>query len=242
MKKIGFENVEIELNIQNLRDYFSGIGTNSGYTLTKRQKFNRWVKEFDIILEQIGKIDADVLLKLKVDLGYSFAHRNLILTALFQPSAKKIFSEIKKEFNLLSDFIVTFENLDSLEKCSDRAKSLAWIGDAAIKFAISSRIWRIDISTEDLNDTRKKYESNENFSLLCDKWQLFESRINRDPEDKKSKSAIKSKGTLVEAVYGVIFIERGIEGVQDALHLIDKSLEKIPKNLRYDEIILEEFS
>ena len=72
------------------------------------------MKEFDIILEQIGKIDADVLPKLKVDLGYSFAHRNLVLTALFQPSAKKIFSEIKKEFNSLSDFIVTFENLDSL--------------------------------------------------------------------------------------------------------------------------------
>jgi len=225
MTKIEFENVEIESNIRNLRIYFSVIGTNSGFTLTKRQKFNRWVKEFDIILEQIGKIDADVLPKLKDDLGYSLAYRNLVLTAFFQPSAKKIFSEIKKEVNLLSDFIVTFENLDSLEKCSDRAKSLAWIGDAAIKFAISSKIWKIDISTEDLNDTRKKYESNENFSWLCDKWQLFQSRINFDPEDQKPKSENKIKGTLVEAIFGVIFLEKEIEGVQEALHLIDKSLK-----------------
>jgi dsRNA-specific ribonuclease len=220
-----FENVDIEVTIRNFQDYFSRIGTDSGYTLTKRQKFNNWVKEFDHILEQIGKFDTVVLPKLTDDLGYAFADRNLTLTALFQPSAKKIFSEIKKEFNSLSDFIVTYEDLDSLEKCSDRANSLAWIGDAAIKFAISSKIWKIDISTEDLNDTRKKYESNENFSGLCDNWQLFKSRINFDPEDQKPKSAKKIKGTLVEAIFGVIFIERGIEGVQDALHLIDKSLE-----------------
>ena len=225
MKKIEFENVEIEVTIRNLRDYFSRIGNDSGYKPTKRQKFTKWVKEFDHILEQIEKIDNVVLPKLIDDLGYAFTDRNLILTALFQPSTKKIFSEIKNESNSLSDFIGTYDDLDSLEKCSDRANSLAWIGDAAIKFAISSKIWKIDISTEDLNDTRKKYESNENFSGLCDNWQLFQSRIHFDPEDQKPKSANKIKGTLVEAIFGVIFLEREIEGVQEALHIIDKSLE-----------------
>lgn len=225
-KKLTIEkNVEIKVNIQNLRDYFSRFKTDSGYKPTKRQKFNKWVKEFDQILEQIGKIETIVSPKLKVDLGYPFTDGNLVLNALFQPSAKKIFSEIKKEFNSLSSFIVSYDDLELLESCSDRANTLAWIGDASIKYAISSKIWKLDISTEDLNDTRKMYENNENFSLLCDRWQLFQSRINLDPEDEKPTSAYKIKGTLVEAIFGVIYIEKGLKGVEEALYLIDKSLK-----------------
>jgi len=51
------------------------------------------VKQLDIILGQIKKIDAIVLPKIKSDVGYSFTNRDLVLTALVQPSVKKIFSE-----------------------------------------------------------------------------------------------------------------------------------------------------
>jgi len=126
------------------------------------------VKQLDIILGQIKKIDAIVLPKIKSDLGYSFTNRDLVLTSLVQPSVKKIFSEIKVEFNSTSDFIIPKQALDLLESSPDRANSLAWIGDVVAKFAISSEIWKLDTLTEELNDTRKKYESNENFSQLCE--------------------------------------------------------------------------
>jgi dsRNA-specific ribonuclease len=225
MEKTQFENVEIELNIQNLRDYFSNIRNDLGNKQSKRKKFDNWVRDLDTLLEQIEKIDSIVLPQLKDDLGYSFTDRNLVLIALIQPSVKKIFSEIKKEFNSTSDIIAPCQNLDFLEACPDRASSLAWIGDAAIKYAISSKIWKLKTSTEQLNDTRKMCESNENLSGLCEKWHLFDSRINLDPEDQKLKSANKIKGTLVEAIFGVIHLEKRIEGVQDALHLIHKSLK-----------------
>ena len=218
-------NIEIELHSQNLRDYFSRLRNDSNYKQTKRRKFDRWVKELDIVLKQIGIINTVVLPKIEIDLGDSFSDRNLFLTALIQPSVKKIFSEIKKEFSSTSDFIVPHQALDLLVSCPDRANSLAWIGDTAIKYSISSKIWDLESSTEDLNDTRKMCESNKNFSELCNKWNLFESRINLDPEDQKLKSVNKIKGTLVEAIFGVVYVEKRIDGVQKALHLIHKSLE-----------------
>jgi len=111
------------------------------------------VKQLDIILGQIKKIDAIVLPKIKSDVGYSFTNRDLVLTALVQPSVKKIFSEIKEEFNSTSDFIIPKQALDLFESSPDRANSLAWIGDVVVKFAISSEIWKLDTLTEELNDT-----------------------------------------------------------------------------------------
>jgi len=66
------------------------------------------VKQLDIILGQIKKIDAIVLPKIKSDVGYSFTNRDLVLTALVQPSVKKIFSEIKK--SSIRHQILSFRN------------------------------------------------------------------------------------------------------------------------------------
>ena len=132
-------------------------------------------------------------------------------------------AKIKEHFGAEPKNDISYHVLDKLLAVPDEAKSLAWIGDTAIKYAILRDIWNQKLTTEDLHNKRKKLETNENLSSLCDKWKLFDGRIHLDHDVPKMKKLQKIKGTLTEAIYGVIFIERDIGGVQDALSLINPS-------------------
>ena len=221
MKRVALRPGEIEADIRVLREFFSIVSKDPRYKPTNRKKFNKWVRNFDTIFKQISAFDKIVLPKITSDLGYSITNRDLVLTAIIQPSVKNIFSDIKKQFGTEPEFVISQKNLNLLEGCSDVARSLAWIGDASIHYAISNNIWKPEITPEKLDNKRKSLESDENLSILCNKWELFKYRIHFDPEVPKLESLIKIKGTLVEAIYGIIYIENGIEGVQNAVHLID---------------------
>jgi len=82
------------------------------------------------------------------------------------------------------------------------------------------KIWRTGITTEELHNKRQALENNENLSKLSEKWKLFDYRIHFDPENPKDKTKQTIEGTLTEAIFGVIFIEREMKGVQDAIDLI----------------------
>ena len=223
MTHIEFETVDLELRIRELVEDLSIRRKNIRLRQKHQKKIDAWISQLEIILVQISNINSIVIPAIQQDIGnsFSFSNRNLVLTALVQPSVKKIFTEIKTQFKDDPEFIVKPKNLDLLERCSDMAKSFAWIGDTAIKFAILMKIWKPGITPEELHKRRQSLETNENLSILCDKWKLFNYRINFDPPDPKHATINEIKGTLVEAIYGVLFIERGISCVQEALHLID---------------------
>jgi len=222
MTPIKFESLDIELRIRELTEDLSFRKKNVQMKQTHQKKFDTWINQLEKILVQISNIHTIIIPAIQQDLGnsFSFSDRNLVLTALVQPSVKKIFTEIKIHFRDDPEFVVKPKDLDLLESCSDTAKSLAWVGDTAIKYALLMKIWKPGITSEELHNKRQSLETNENLSLLCDKWKLFDYRINIDPEVPKKMTMIKTKGTLVEAIYGVIFIEQEIKGVQDLIDLI----------------------
>jgi dsRNA-specific ribonuclease len=220
MTQIEFEQIEIELEIKELIEDLSIRKKNVQLKQTHQKKFEKWIEQLNTILNQIKKIDEVALPAIKKDLGNSFSNRNLILTVLIQPSVKKLFTDIKTHFKNDPEFVVSPKDLSLLESCSDTAKSLAWIGDTTIKYALLLKIWRPGITPEELHNKRQALENNENLSKLCNGWKLFDCRIHFDPLVPKHATIDKIKGTLVEAIYGVIFIERGIEGVQEAIDLI----------------------
>ncbi|UYP48597.1 hypothetical protein NEF87_004882 [Candidatus Lokiarchaeum ossiferum] len=69
----------------------------------------------------------------------------------------------------------------------------------------------------DLTQKREKIVKNDHLAVICDRWQLFEHRIKRVHEGttapNNSKKIIHEKGTLVEAIFGVIYLEMGFEEV-----------------------------
>ena len=221
MTSLEFDQIEIELKIKDLIEDLSLRRKNVQLKQTHRKKFENWIEQLNTIHNQIKKIDEVILPAIQKDLGNSFSNRNLILTAFIQPSVKKLFTEIKTHFKNDPGFVVSPEDLSLLESCSDTAKSLAWIGDTTIKYALLLNIWRPGITPEELHNKRQALENNENLSKLCNGWKLFDCRIHFDPPVPKQATIDKIKGTLVEATYGVIFIERGIKGIQEATGLID---------------------
>jgi dsRNA-specific ribonuclease len=218
MNRIKINTINIESNIRNIRDEIIIREKTPALKPKHRKKFDTWIEQLDSILDQITKINEIILPLIKKDLNYSFKKKNLIVTAMFQPSLKNSFDQIKVHFKNDPSFDKFNEILDKLGTSPDTAKSLAWVGDTIIKYAILESIWRQGITPEELHNKRQSLENNENLSILCKRWKLFENRIHLGPDVPKSKDI---QGTLVESIYGIIFIEKGIEGVQKAVRLIE---------------------
>lgn len=96
------------------------------------------------------------------------------------------------------------------------ARVLALIGDAAISLALVQILWQPNISNVgELTIKRAEFASNENLARICDKWDLYDHRIHFDPNkyDTKDVKINHVKGTIVEALFGVIYIENGLDQV-----------------------------
>lgn len=223
--EITFEPMDIESGIRKIRATIFLRKNSSETKQQDRKKFDIWIQYLDIILDQISKsddIDFPPVLK-----EISRLNKNLIVIAMLQPSLKNIFNEIKVHFRREPGFERFHEELTRLGNGPKTARSLAWIGDTVIKSAILTKIVRLGISPEELHNKRQSLETNKNLSNLSDRWKLFEHRIHLDPEVPKPKSIEKIKGTLVESMFGIIFIEKGSPGVQEAISMIDTSENKM---------------
>ncbi|KAF5037234.1 hypothetical protein DSECCO2_566780 [anaerobic digester metagenome] len=102
------------------------------------------------------------------------------------------------------------------------AGALAWIGDAALKIGLLPAIWDPDIAKAGvLTGNRKAYDRNSNLARLCDRWGLYEHRIHFDPDTPRSTRKVDHvKGTLVESVFGILFLREGLKGVASATELL----------------------
>ena len=221
MTQIEFHAVEIESDIKIILQEISTYRSKTELNKKNEDKFDRWVVQLNSILDQISTSEQNIIPLISKDLGFPFKNKNLFFTAMLQPSLKNTFDEIKIHFRKEPESIISKKKLDELSACSDTGKSLAWIGDTVIKYALLLKIWQPGITPEELHNRRQSLETNVNLSILCDRWKLFEYRIHLDPPYPKQATIDKTKGTLVEAIYGVLYIEKEIDGVQEALPLID---------------------
>jgi len=104
---------------------------------------------------------------------------------------------------------------------------LALIGDAALDLAIIKFLWdSFDSSITtvgEITETRKEFVSNENLAKVCDRLNLYEYRLDRlnIPISTTKKETINhEKATLVEALFGVIYLEYDFEGILKMIPII----------------------
>jgi|GEM_PF-5183463 len=232
MAKIEFPTIEIEKTIRLLADYFSTLKDDPAITKKKkREKFSKWNCELIRILERISRFQKHVLPLIKEDLGYSFTDRNLVLTAMMQPSVKNTFSDIKTDFENDTQLPISPQELNLLIAAPDTAESMAWVGDFAIRYAVSLHVWETGLTPEQLHNKREFLVTDKNLSKLCDHWELYDYRFYQDSAGPQEKTRETIQGTLTEAIFGVIFVERDIDGIQNALHLIDPAMNGSVSNL-----------
>jgi dsRNA-specific ribonuclease len=195
-----------------LKDVETTIPSNSIRMLRKTKK---WSRQLSQVIDSLDKIRTRLRPRIEKALGVSIEEPELLQVAMFQPSTKNLFSEM--EVQLINDRRCSLESEDYavLLSLSEIAQSLALVGDAAISMAVLHHIWTpraVDVGT--LTQRRADVVNNEHLAMVCDSWDLYEQRIHFDPDSPSKTEMDHDKGTLVEAIYGIVYIENGFKMVK----------------------------
>lgn len=159
------------------------------------------------MLSIVGQCQKSKLIELERDINYNFAEPDLVVLSFIQPSIRKMFEEL----NIYSSKLSSNINFEPYLSMDEAAKVLALIGDAAISLALIQILWQPNISNVgELSTKRSEYASNKNLARVCDKWGLYDFRIHFDSDKSENDHA---KGTIMEALFGVVYIEAGLNQV-----------------------------
>lgn len=191
--------------------------------LNERKRVSIWLNKINEINEKIEYIFNIKIKDIEKELKYEFQTPELIVISFFQPSGCKLFQELNDYFNNKQIKSILESEFNTFIYLSDAAKVLALIGDAVLDLAIIQILWDPNISkVGDLTIQRSNFVSNENLSKICDKWNLYEHRIHFDQSYPKiSKKKIFSvKGTMMESIFGVIYIESGLDCIISSINVL----------------------
>ncbi|MDD3070226.1 MAG: ribonuclease III domain-containing protein [Methanoculleus horonobensis] len=185
-------------------------------------KFRRWVREIETVLTKAAVISGTIQPEVEAEIGYSLGDREQFVIAMFRPSTRNLFDEIAEHARGNNWCTLTDAKLRELAGLHEVAGALAWIGDAALKIGLLPAIWDPDVAKAGvLTRNRKAYDRNSNLARLCDRWRLYEHRIHFDADTSRSARKINhTKGTLVESVFGILFLKEGLKGVASAAKLL----------------------
>nr|KXH72851.1 MAG: hypothetical protein AM324_00590 [Candidatus Thorarchaeota archaeon SMTZ1-83] len=216
-KALSWEPIGLQEKLQVLLDAVTKTETETPKENTRTlRKTKRWREQIEEINLSLNRIQDELSVSLQAELEISLKTNELLQVAMFQPSTKNLFSEIEIHYASDKQSPLDDEVFRVLVSLGEMAKALALVGDAAISMAVLHHIWQpkaTDVGT--LTQRRAALVSNEHLGKVCDKWELYEYRIHFDPV-KPSKSEIDhDKGTLTEAIYGIVYIEHGFQKVKD---------------------------
>ncbi|UCE11354.1 MAG: hypothetical protein JSW61_05320 [Candidatus Thorarchaeota archaeon] len=181
-------------------------------------KLMKWSKQLEYIRLAVDKITHDLQPEVQNALGLIIEETELFQIIMFQPSTKNLFLEIKAHYLAESELPLTERQMEFLISTSELSRVIALVGDGAISMAVLHQLWSPESDeVGTMTERRAGVVSNENLARVCDRWNLYEHRIHFDPPTPTKSEIEHIKGTLVEAVYGIIYIERGLDGVKDSI-------------------------
>ncbi|MHA1863549.1 MAG: ribonuclease III domain-containing protein [Candidatus Thorarchaeota archaeon] len=217
--KITWQPVHIEDRIDTLSKTIeitkSQTSANKTRLLGKLERWQEKIQEIDKGIRYTKNILAP---KLEKALGLKIRTKEILLAAIFQPSTKNLFLELETHYrgkkNPFDD-----NGFDALISLSESAKRFALLGDAAISMAVIYHLWQtVDEDVGELTQDKSKLVSNFHMADLCDRWSLYKHRIHFDPAIPSREEIIHDKGTLVEAIYGIVQMEHGFKQVLKNIH------------------------
>lgn len=208
---------KIDLLIQSLRVDLDEVPKENTRTINK---MNKWIEDLVKIRNGISNIFSSLLPNLERKLG-TIPEPDLVLAALFQPSVKNLFGELKTYYADIDNPPVSEDHLSDLSELCEVGKTLALVGDAALALAVLPYIWESEIAkVGQLTDKRAVYVSNDHLAAVCDRWGLYDARIHFDPTTPTKKEMNHIKGTLVESIFGILYLYGNLKAVHKAIPLL----------------------
>ena len=179
-------------------------------------KLQGFLDELANLLQTMARIQQDLIPELEIIFRLKFKTPELVMLALARPSIRNIYEDLEKYFKYKLNNPLKSEEYKELASSGDAANVLALIGDSVLDLGIVQLLWDSSLSTVDkLTKRRADIVANENLARFCDKWDLFNHRLKRQKipteESAKEETIIHEKGTLVEAIFGVIYLEFGFD-------------------------------
>lgn len=190
----------------------------------EKRKVSKWIHEVEYFRDRVNYLMKEKMVEIEKEISHKFETPELFPLAFIQPSTSNLFREIEIYFGNNNTSKIRPGVLSDLYNLGEAEKVLAFIGDAAIDIVLVQILWEPNISrVGELSLKKAELASNRNMARLCDKWDLYDNRIHLDPPtalESKEDAINHVKGTIVEAIYGIIYLEAGIDGVQvGAIHL-----------------------
>ncbi len=195
----------------------------SDKTSKKSKKLNRWLKILNNFLLKHENIQLNLKPSLEKKFSIKFKNPNLITLALFRPSTKNIFNELSIYFQEERPNFLNIERLEYMSNLGDIAEGLALLGDSALDLAVTHSLWKEGITDKGTITTEKaQMVQNLNLAKYCDDLDLYNNRIHMElnVNETKLETINHIKATLVEAIIGIIYLEKGVQGVVNYLKKI----------------------
>ncbi|MCY3412094.1 MAG: hypothetical protein INQ03_10725 [Candidatus Heimdallarchaeota archaeon] len=173
-------------------------------------------EDLEELKDKIERIENHLIPRLEQELNIRFTTPELVLLGLCQSSLKNLFESLREYFRSRNEWPISELEFDELAGSGDTSKVLALLGDAILDLAVVQIHWENSIAkVGDLTIKRMNIVSNQNLAKVCDRWGLYYYRINKKGTvDKSNQKDINHlKGTLVEAVIGIIYMEMEYEDI-----------------------------
>lgn len=198
----------------------------SDKTSKKSKKLNKWLDMLNNFLLKHENIQLNLKTSLEKKFSIKFKNSDLITLALFRPSTKNTFTELSIYFQEEHPNFLNIEHLGYMSNLGDIAEGLALLGDRALDLAVTHTLWEKGITDKGIiTKEKEKLVVNSNLAKYCDNLDLYHSRIHMELNVKqpKTKKFDQKKGTLVEAIIGIIYLEKGVQGVINFLKKIKEN-------------------
>lgn len=221
-RELSWEEIGLETTLKDLANIVRDVEASTPPQNTRMlRKTKKWSQQLSEVIDSLVQIRTELKPQLEKALGVSIRGQELLQVAMFQPSTKNLFSELQIQLSLDKRSPLDEEDYEVLVFLSEIAQSLALVGDAAISIAVLHHIWQpkaTDVGT--LTQRRADIVSNEHLAKVCDSWGLYEQRIHFDPASPSKSEMNHDKGTLVEAICGIVYIEHGFNKVRELIPVL----------------------
>ena len=195
-------------------------------SLKNKKLSEKSLRDIEEIENKFQQIQDHCIPIFNASTGQEFPHANLFLFVFLYQELNAVFNEAKQLLSKFAEISPIEKNFEGMNDISQNRLTLAYIGDAALEISVVPYIWQQSTenlpSSKILHNKRGEIVENSPLSQYWDALSLFDSTILQQHPDENAET----KGSYVEAVFGIIYLEHGVNAVEIALQNLLRYNEK----------------